>query len=68
VKITHDIGKIITRIDGASNQRRKLQINKNYKPSKSPGYVEVENLVSAFVYNAVGINKIATAFLAKPPP
>ena len=50
-----------------------------YIPTYSPGYGEFENVsfvsvawtvsVSrAFVYNAVDINKIATAFLAKPPP
>jgi len=35
--------KIFTRIDGASNQQRKLQINKNYMPSCSPGYGKFEN-------------------------
>ena len=48
-------------------------------PSYLPGYGEFENLCfvsmawimsvsHAFVYNAVDINKIATAFLAKLPP
>ena len=48
-------------------------------PSKLPGYGEFENpcfvsvawtvrVFSVFVYNAVGVNKIATAFLAKLPP
>ena len=66
-------------IDGASNQQRKLQINKNYIPAYSPGYGEFKNLCFAFValsvsvsralvYNAVDVNKIATAFLAKLPP
>ena len=36
--------KICARIDGASNQQRKLQINKNYVPSYSPVYGEFENL------------------------
>jgi len=68
-----------TRIDGASNQWRKLQINKNYIPSYSPGYGEFENrwFVSAawtvsvsrvFVYNAIDVSKITTALLAKLPP
>ena len=57
----------------ASNQQ------KIYIQSYSPGYGEFENLCfvsvawtksvsHAFVYNAVDINKIPTAFLAKPPP
>ena len=68
--------KIFTRIDGASNQQRKLQINKNYIPSYSPGYGKFKNLCfvsvawmvsvsCAFVYNAVDINKIATTFFGK---
>ena len=59
--------------------QRKLQINKNYTPSYSPGYGKFENLlfrfhspngecVCVFVYNAVDVNKIATASLTKPPP
>ena len=78
-EITHATQKIFTRIDGASNQWSKLHINKNYMPSYSPGYGEFENLYfvsvawtvsvsRAFVYNAVDVNKIATAFLAKPQP
>jgi len=68
--------KMFTR---ASNQQRKLQINKNYVPSYSSSYGEFKNLClvtvawtvsvsRAFVYNAVDVNKIATAFLAKLPP
>ena len=71
--------KIFTRIDVAGNQWRKLQINKPYIPSYSPGYGEFKNycfifvawtvsVSHAFVYNAVDLNKITTAFLAKPPP
>ena len=51
----------------------------NYTPTYLPGYGEFENLCfvsiawmvsvsHAFVYDAVDVNKIATAFLAKPPP
>ena len=51
----------------------------NYVPYNLPGYGEFENLCfvfvaltvsvsHVFVYNAVDVNKIATAFLAKPPP
>ena len=59
---------------------KKLQINKkNYTPSYLPGYGEFKNLCfisvawmvsvsRAFVYNGVDVKKIATAFLAKPPP
>ena len=58
----------------ASNQQKK-----NYTPPYSPGYGEFKNLPfrfrslngelsHAFVYNVVDVNKIATAFLAKPPP
>jgi len=61
------------------DQQRKFQINKNYIPYKLPGYGEFENpcfvsvawtvsVSRTFIYNAVGVNKIATAFLAKPPP
>ena len=71
--------KIITKIDGASYQQRKLQVNKNYIPSYLPSYGEFKNVCfvsvawtvsvsCVFVYNAVDVNKIATAFLAKPPP
>ena len=35
--------KIFTRIDAASNKGRKLQINKNYIPSYSPGNGELKN-------------------------
>jgi len=42
------ICEIFTRIDGASNQQRKLQINKNYTPSYSPGYGEFKNLFVSF--------------------
>jgi len=69
--------EIFIGIDGASNQQKKLQI-KNI-PSYSPGYGGFENLCfvskawsvsvsRAFVYHAVDVNKIATNFLAKPPP
>ena len=40
----HATGKNFTSIDGASNQQRKLQINKNYAPSYSPDNGEFENL------------------------
>ena len=51
----------------------------NYVPSNPPVYGEFKNLCfvsialtvsvsRVFVYNAVDVNKIATAFLAKPPP
>ena len=71
--------KIFTKIDGASNQWKKLQINKYYILSNLPGYGEFETLCfvsvawmvsvsRAFIYNAVDVNKIATAFLAKLPP
>ena len=71
--------KIFTRIDGASNQWRKLQINKNYTPSYSLSYGEFENLCfislswilsvsCAFFYNAVDVDKISAAFFAKLPP
>ena len=61
--------KKFARIDGASDQRRKLQINKNYTLSHLPSYGEFENLCfvfvawtvsvsRAFVYNAVDINKL----------
>ena len=68
--------KIFTRVDGASNQQRKLRMNKNYIPSYSPGYGELEILCfvsvawtvrvsHVFVYNAVDVNKIATTFFGK---
>ena len=38
----HATGKNFTRIDRASNQRRKLQITKNYIQSYSPNYGEFE--------------------------
>ena len=52
---------------------------KSNKPCYSPGYGEFENLCfvsvawtvnvsRTFVYNAVDVNKIITAFLAKSPP
>ena len=51
----------------------------SYIPSYLPGYGEFKNLCfisvawmvsvsHAFVYNVVNVNKIATTFLAKPPP
>jgi len=63
----------------ASYHQRKLQIKKNHVPSYLPGYGELKNLCfgsvsgivsvsHAFVYNAVDVNKIATASLAKLPP
>ena len=68
---------MFTRVNGASNQQRKLQINKNYISSYYlPGYGEFENLCfisvawtvsvsRVFVYNAVEVNKIANRFLGK---
>ena len=57
--------------------QRKLQINKNYVPSYSPGYGEFEMFVSVdktvsvsrvFVYNLLDVNKIVTVSLTIPSP
>ena len=50
--------KIFTRIDGASNQQSKLQINKNYILPCSPGYGEFENLCFVSVAWTVSVSRV----------
>jgi len=75
-KIICEIMHATEKIDGASQSTEEISNHWNYITSYSPGYGEFENLLfcfcsgssCAFIYNAVDVNKIATAILLKLPP